>query len=341
MQKGIFHGQTFAQYLAISAINKSGLDLVARSPLHYYAAYLDPHRAPRDETPSMRLGTAIHTAIYEPARFQSDYMRRPDPKDFPGALVTGDDYKRQAQAFDLAVSGTKDALKTRIKDHIARELGIYEPRDPKTPAVVDHIKMLRSVRFFDELELEAIRSSKLLLSSDEMIACEMISKNLRRSAAARVILENGKPETTVIWTDQETGVLCKARLDWLKNDLTIIADAKSTTDASPREFARSVYRYGYHRQAAWYLDGVEAATGTRPALFVFKAFETSAPYASAYYHATDAMIEQGRKENRFHLKRYAEALKSGKWSGYPDEICPLDLPKWSSNNEVEKQLEVF
>jgi len=49
-----------------SAISKSGLDLIHRSPAHYYAAYLDPNSEPRTETEAMKIGTMVHTIILEP-----------------------------------------------------------------------------------------------------------------------------------------------------------------------------------------------------------------------------------------------------------------------------------
>lgn len=61
-----------------SAISASGLKLFARSPAHYYAAYLDPNRPQRQPTAAMKLGTATHCAILEPERFNSEYVAMPE-----------------------------------------------------------------------------------------------------------------------------------------------------------------------------------------------------------------------------------------------------------------------
>lgn len=61
-----------------SAISASGLKLFARSPAHYYAAYLDPNRIERSPTPAMRVGTATHCAILEPERFSAEYIALPE-----------------------------------------------------------------------------------------------------------------------------------------------------------------------------------------------------------------------------------------------------------------------
>lgn len=59
-----------AEYHAHSAVSKSLLDKIARSPLHA-RAYLD---GTRDEpTAAMQFGTALHTAVLEPERFAAEY----------------------------------------------------------------------------------------------------------------------------------------------------------------------------------------------------------------------------------------------------------------------------
>jgi hypothetical protein len=62
-------------YHAYDGISKSGLDLVDRSPAHYF------FRAETQPTRAMEIGTAIHTAILEPERFQSEYVLLKEVKD--------------------------------------------------------------------------------------------------------------------------------------------------------------------------------------------------------------------------------------------------------------------
>jgi hypothetical protein len=41
---------------------------------------LDPNRKPREETPAMMIGTAIHAAVLEPDKFAADYVVLPDDR---------------------------------------------------------------------------------------------------------------------------------------------------------------------------------------------------------------------------------------------------------------------
>lgn len=75
MKPGIYEGLSFAEYKAISAINKSGLDQLHQSPAHYLA-YVEKSKRDKD-TPALALGRAIHARVLEPAEFEKDYICEP------------------------------------------------------------------------------------------------------------------------------------------------------------------------------------------------------------------------------------------------------------------------
>lgn len=55
------------EYHKYQGVSKSGLDKIARSPAHY--KYCEPKASTR----GMEMGTAIHTAVLEPIRFDKEY----------------------------------------------------------------------------------------------------------------------------------------------------------------------------------------------------------------------------------------------------------------------------
>lgn len=63
------------------AIGSSGLVLMQRSPLHYWSRYLDPEREHKESTPAQKIGTAWHTAIFEPAKMRQRYVEIPEGLD--------------------------------------------------------------------------------------------------------------------------------------------------------------------------------------------------------------------------------------------------------------------
>lgn len=96
-------GMSNEDYHAYDAISKSGLDLIDRSPAHF------SHQEPREATRAMAIGTAIHTAIFEPERFQSDYLLLRDVTDRRSS-----EYKQAIKTHDAEL-----VLTRKEADHVA------------------------------------------------------------------------------------------------------------------------------------------------------------------------------------------------------------------------------
>ena len=58
----------------VTRISKSGLDLINRSPAHYYAEYLDPYRKARASKKHFVVGGITHMAILEPQYLERNYF---------------------------------------------------------------------------------------------------------------------------------------------------------------------------------------------------------------------------------------------------------------------------
>ena len=65
-------------YRGMPAISRSDLTHLQRSPRHYWAKKIDPARIEAShETAAMKLGTAVHMAVLEPAKFAECYAEGP------------------------------------------------------------------------------------------------------------------------------------------------------------------------------------------------------------------------------------------------------------------------
>lgn len=150
---------------------------------------------------------------------------------------------------------------------------------------------------------------------------------LHNNDAARRALEgDGPTEVSMVWIDPDTGVRCKARIDKLNLSLGLIADLKSTDDASAFEWHMKKRRY--HRQAAMYQDGAAVVLGTKLP-FWFVVVETTDPYMVRAAPVSGTALLQGRLNYKSLLQQIAECQQSGAWPGYANPDL-WELPGGSS-----------
>ena len=170
---------------------------------------------------------------------------------------------------------------------------------------------------------------RTILSPDEAEAVRGMAASVHSHPAARALLDRvAQVELSAFWTDSASGVGCKARIDLLTKD-NVIGDLKTTEDASPEAFARSVWNYKYHVQAIHYLRGLLASMATACDDYQIIAVEKSAPYAVAVYRINEEQLMLGKKQLDEMLTRWAECEKSATWPAYSDGVVELSLPAWA------------
>jgi hypothetical protein len=223
-------------YYKIPRLSNSGMGALAKSPAHYQT-YLNTEF----DTPAMRFGRLVHTAILEPHLLN---------------IVGFDDDRRtkegKAEYAALTESG-------------------------KEPVSVEEYNSIMRMR-------------------DGVLATGLIE---------------GDFEVPLLWTDEETGAECKGKADIITVDM--ILDIKTTQDAS--DFAYSVRKYDYDRQAAFYLDGAKSC-GFNPIGFGWIVVEKTAPYGVKVFSASQMTIETGRAKYHPLCALYAQCCFTGEWPNY-------------------------
>ena len=65
---------TNEEYHSLDYVSKSHLDLINKSPFHYWDRYINPERVIPEPTKQMILGSAFHTLVLEPELFEKEYI---------------------------------------------------------------------------------------------------------------------------------------------------------------------------------------------------------------------------------------------------------------------------
>lgn len=144
----------------------------------------------------------------------------------------------------------------------------------------------------------------------------------------------GHSEVSVYW-EMETPeglVECKARVDrlcTLPSGDVIAVDLKTTSGGLDKDsIAKHVATYGYHRQCAWYSEGLQRC-GLHVASFIFIFTSTTPPYLCVPVTLDYRAEMLGLEECKLAAEAYAQGVATDEWPGYSDEIYELDMPEWA------------
>lgn len=168
-------------------------------------------------------------------------------------------------------------------------------------------------------------SGKTILNKSEYYRALGIATAVADHPLARSFLATGLKEAALTWTDKETGVLCKGRVDHAGLHLV---DVKTCAQIDPRLFANQSARLGYHCQLAFYKDGL-AENGVRVAPEpVIIAVESDEPYDVVVYALPEPVVDIGRDEYRRLLNVLKRCREQDSWPGYAPDQIELTLPAW-------------
>jgi hypothetical protein len=268
--------------------------------------------------------------------------------------VLNEDYHA---AHGVSKSGL-DQIARSPKHYFARYLVENRPQFEPTPAMIAgtiaHTAVLEPEKFDQQYQVgpDAAKTTKAWKEFEASLPPGMIGIKPEQRATAMAQREsvlqlpdvkeafaNGRAEVSAWWEDPETGVLCKCRPDFVHecDGGVVLVDLKTTVNAAPQEFARSVARYRYHVQAAYYSDGFKLASGQDVLGFVFVCVESDYPYAASALMLDEESFEFGRREYRRNLNTYAACVERGEWPGYSTSIETVSLPSWAMRGEEVAQ----
>ena len=131
--------------------------------------------------------------------------------------------------------------------------------------------------------------------------------------------------------DLGDGMLLKCKPDRvLENGLAV--DLKTVDGpVDPSAWSRTLAKWGYHRQAAFYLD-VLAGAGQKADRFIFVAVSKDPPHEIGIYLLPEEDVEQGRRENRVDLEWLAECRRTGAWKHeWQGKILTVGVPRWAKD----------
>lgn len=175
-----------------------------------------------------------------------------------------------------------------------------------------------------------------VIDAEQHALAERCARAVREHPAAARLLRAGRVEEIVQWSDEETGIACKARMDLVTP--FYVLDLKSTRRQSLHRLVGDIASFLYHGQLAFYHDGARASRlippdADGPYLIVV---QTDEPFDVVPMRLDPTDLMRGRALYRSLLRRYIECQAAEWWPGIAPEVIDLVLPSWAAGGEEER-----
>lgn len=197
----------------------------------------------------------------------------------------------------------------------------------------EKVKSPKATNAWKAEQAEVRARGGVLLTPDEFQQVRDMADVLSSHRLAMRLLSDGKPEVSAFAVDDETGVLKRARFDWLGS--SILTDYKSSVCSEPGWFVGQAAKLGYHSQHDWYLE-VAAQLGHPADAFAFIVQEKEPPYLVTVIELPPELVDAGRARNRRARQMFRDCTESGLWPGYiPDDtFARPEAPRWALREEA-------
>ena len=154
---------------------------------------------------------------------------------------------------------------------------------------------------------------------------------LAHPVAAPLLSGGGHSELSGTWTDEQSGMPCRLRIDRLKRTgptSWMVIDLKTIDSCAPHRVTQLIGANGWHIQLAHYIAGIRAIRPGDTVEGCLITVEDSAPHDVAVW--VMPLIEEmiAEQERQALLATYAECQRTGIWPGRFTEPQPLALPRY-------------
>lgn len=204
---------------------------------------------------------------------------------------------------------------------------LLEPDKVKDEYVVVDFGASRTNKKYEQAKQDY--PGKIIVSPKEVDHAAKMITNVKEHKLASLILDGATAEMPFIWTDKETGMPCKAKLDAIKRTKSglVVIDYKTSGDIE--SILNWPQKLQYPLQSELYCRAVEAKYGEKPVEFVFiiqsnrEGEEDIVCVANVEYDTQ--LVAKGIVDNHIasiqeKLRQWDETHDKNIWAAYPNRM---------------------
>ena len=307
-----------------------------------------------ESTEAQKFGTLWHRCLLEPSRARESYVVQPrtypvmkKAPGAPGSVALADSGLGYVYSVGRAANRERFAMPTIWEDdppHWAFDIGGGHEED----LLMVETKWSTNATWCKRWIADREAKGKDVVKAKDLEAAQNMCREIHKLPDFQRAIDGAKFEVSIVWTDPDTQIRCKARLDVWNPETGQIADAKKTgKSAAWDRFERDVWYYRYHCQMAMYRDGANVLLAKEgqelpsPGLFRLIVVEDWGGHEGAIYKMVDdpraptyPLFRDGRETYRGMLLGVKNANNDGYWpphnpgpGGLTEEAIP-ELSDW-------------
>lgn len=328
---GIYQGVPAAEYFRWNAISNSSMGhaVLDLNPLTISMAHYRVQQ-PIEETPEIRFGKFVHASRFEFMTALKDYVTVPD--------LIANDIDKEGNLFPSPCR-TKEKKKYSAGEPVPAGWVVEVTGDAGDGLLWKLTESKTSDMYQDRLaRFHALHAGKSFVSQAEYERQAEFLYALDSDEGAKTYFANHGPATdyelSIVWKDRETGLLCKGRIDCAQHSPIEIGagrQSRAVIDLKSLDkliqFPNSMAKFGYHRQGAFYADGMKAITGCEYWPCVVPA-ERDKPFTVGARQMEFSTVLAGRLQYRKILAEIAKSIEADTWAG-PSLPPTWQVPPWA------------
>lgn len=134
---------------------------------------------------------------------------------------------------------------------------------------------------------------------------------LRAHTKANKLLD-GDRNVALAWEDEATGMPCKCEIDVVSRWRTL-TDLKTAQSASPADFLKAIWNFGYHIQAYWYRRAWQRLTG-EDWPFVFVVVQKTPSYKVETFDLAPAWYDMAAQQIGETMQQLKASYDTNQWT---------------------------
>lgn len=160
---------------------------------------------------------------------------------------------------------------------------------------------------------------KEIITKDDYDKAKYMLDGFIANDAAVNLVACGQYEVAMFWTDVETGLKMKAKVDSIDFEKHRLGDLKTTLSCADRSLITTIKKYNYAFQQAAYSDGYEALKSVYPQ-FEFIFVDKCNPSTTRLIKLSESVVAKAQQDYNRAIEIWQKCTKEGYWPSYGDTM---------------------